>query len=82
MIGYFLENRLVTFLGKSKFNISVCEEINLRILNNVIALSNFEELVGVTINSDLFLISISAPFAPKISKIHCPTKIFEIFNSR
>ena len=81
LFSWFLENRLVAFSGKSKFNISLCEEINFRILNNVIVLSSWEKLVRITINSDLLLISISAPFAPKISKIHCPTKIIEIFNS-
>lgn len=54
----FQENELVAFLAKSKFFISLCDKISLRTPNNVIELNILEELVGITINSDLLLISI------------------------
>ena len=79
---WFQENGIVAFLGKGKFFISFWEEISLRILNNVIVLSNFEDLAGITIHSDLLITSIPATFVSKISKTQCPSKIIEIFNSR
>ena len=82
LFSWFQENGIVAFLGKSKFFVSFWEEISLRILNNVIVLSNFEDLAGITIHSDLLITSISATFVSKISKTQCPSKIIEIFNSR
>ena len=53
----FRENGLVA-LAKSKFFIGLCDKISLRTPNKVIELNKLEELVGITINSDLLLISI------------------------